>query len=198
LVVNVLTGEIIDVGPGSDGAWSPDGQYIAYVRNGEPGNTGDVFGLYVATPDGGEKKRIMGWERFDGFASGPDWSPDGERLAFSWVDWDGEEQRIYSIAPNGTQLQRLLAKSWTLVQWSPNGRYISFSSGNNLTLSILDVRENDIRSFWSDLWPSSVEWSADSAYILVQGQSLHHGIYLIRIQDGAKFDVPVSGYSPTW
>lgn len=192
MTVNVLTGEVIEIGSGSGGTWSPDSQHIAYARTRHPADPGDVYGLYVATADGQEKSRIFRWDEFEGYST-PDWSPDGELLVF----FDGQEQ-MYSIAPDGTQLRKLPAKGWTAPKWSPNSKYVAFVGGSNLVLSILEIQQTHVQSFLQEVRPGMVEWSRDSKFLLVQTQGKNGGIYYIRVQDGAKFHIPVSGMMPTW
>ena len=56
--------------------WSPDGQWIAYIKDFDGA---DRDAIYVARPDGSEERRVSReGDRFEGF--GLDWSPDGAWL----------------------------------------------------------------------------------------------------------------------
>jgi len=193
LVVNVLTGEVTEIGPGSGGSWSPDGQYVAYARNRHPSDLDDVYGLYVATADGREKKLVLQWNEFEGYNAGPEWSPDGERLVFS----DGNS-RVYTISRDGTQLRQLL-EGYTYPQWSPDGKYVSLiRESEYFALYAMDVHNGHIWRLWSQTLPESVEWSVDSEFLLVETQGQSGGVYYVRVEDGARFSIPVSGGHPTW
>lgn len=57
-----------------DPAWSPDGQWIAYVSRKEGGTN-----LWVMRADGSNKHRLTD----GGTDRGPAWSPDGDQIAFT-------------------------------------------------------------------------------------------------------------------
>ncbi|NIS79129.1 MAG: hypothetical protein GTO14_02650 [Anaerolineales bacterium] len=59
-------------------AWSPDGNWLAYVTQAEVQEAGRNLTLWVVRADGLE-------EHYLGFGSGPVWSPDGQTLAFTRV-----------------------------------------------------------------------------------------------------------------
>ena len=65
--------------PGNEdqAAFSPDGNQIAFVWNGEKEDNSDI---YVKMIDSGEPLRLTTHPDFD---SGPIFSPDGRRIAFS-------------------------------------------------------------------------------------------------------------------
>jgi Tol biopolymer transport system component len=58
-------------------AWSPNGRLIAYR------STRDGGGLFVATTEGSEERRISP------FGDHPQWSPDGSQLLFTWRVGEG-------------------------------------------------------------------------------------------------------------
>jgi dipeptidyl aminopeptidase/acylaminoacyl peptidase len=68
--------------PGPDGAWSPDGTRIAYVRT--PGSARGVsLEVWVIGADGSDPTRLFQGECCLGdLWWGPIWSPDGHRIAF--------------------------------------------------------------------------------------------------------------------
>jgi Tol biopolymer transport system component len=82
---------VLTEGPGFEGpfaaVWSPDGERIAYTRQGEPGNYTGEFRVIGA--DGTGRVRL-GRSIGDtaGPGGGPVWSPDSDRVAFSFdVAW---------------------------------------------------------------------------------------------------------------
>ena len=100
----------------ADPAWSPDGTRIAVSAresfiNGAGGGPLVRFGIYVLNADGsGETRVAESVLTFDSFSyppegSGPAWSPDGRRLAFTSVR-DGNPE-IYTITATGGDPRRV-------------------------------------------------------------------------------------------
>ena len=58
----------------------------------------------------------------------PDWSPDGDRLAFA-SDRDGDFE-VYTMKPDGSRVRQLTANTASEDEpsWSPDGRTIAFTS----------------------------------------------------------------------
>ena len=99
-VVNLTTGEVAPLVQGGDGnyapAWSPDGQWIAFVsRHGEQND------LAVVSARGGQPVQLTTL----GTVAAPAWSPDGQQLAFLVAEKDGSfsvEAVRFSVDANGT------------------------------------------------------------------------------------------------
>ncbi len=105
----------IDVSP----SFSPDGRKIAFVsnRSGSPQ-------IYIRDLESGEERRLT----FEGnYNTSPAWS-SLNRIAFSGMD--GGSFDIYTINEDGTGLQRLTQGAGNNEDpcWSPDGRYLAFSS----------------------------------------------------------------------
>jgi len=84
-----------------DLSWSPDGQWFAYYT---PCSVGDC--LFKVRVDGTQPTFLTegGCGPRTCHAFGPEWSPDGEKIAFNGlhtIDADGENMR--SIGVSGTQ-----------------------------------------------------------------------------------------------
>jgi Tol biopolymer transport system component len=99
-------------------AWSPDGQKIAFVRNGV---------IYVMNADGSDQTPLTG-------GGAPAWSPNGQQIVFQRAVSGGGTE-IYTMNANGTgqtQLTTKLIFPDGQVQrnqdpdWSPDGSQIAF------------------------------------------------------------------------
>jgi TolB protein len=104
---------------------SPSGNQIAFVSD----QTGSPQ-IYVMSIDGGEARRISYVNRK---CESPFWSPikigADYRIAFSGY-YDNQQSDIYTSLPDGSDLQSLTEGRFENLNptWSPNGRYIAFSS----------------------------------------------------------------------
>jgi TolB protein len=111
---------------------SPDGGRIAFVsdRGGSPQ-------IYVMRRDGSGTKRIT----FEGtYNTSPNWSPKGDRIVFS--SRRGTNQ-ICIVNPDGTGLAQLTTHGNNEdPSFSPDGRYITFSSDRDGVKGIYIMRAN--------------------------------------------------------
>jgi Tol biopolymer transport system component/DNA-binding winged helix-turn-helix (wHTH) protein len=106
-------------------AFSPDGKQLAFIWDGEKGDTPDV---YVKLLDVGTPLRLTtdpGRERL------PVWSPDGRFIAFL-RGADPVWQVILIPALGGPE--RRLGEVMTGLDWSPNGQALAVTDENAITL----------------------------------------------------------------
>ena len=118
----------IDVSP----SVSPDGHYIAFVsdRGGSPQ-------IYMMRRDGSNTRRLT----FEGsYNTSPSWSPKGDMIVF--VGQRGKNQ-IFTIRPDRTELTQLTVSGNNEdPSFSPDGRYIAFSSDRDGMKGIYIMRAN--------------------------------------------------------
>jgi TolB protein len=113
-------------------AVSPDSGYIAFVsdRGGSPQ-------IYIMRRDGSDVKRIT----FEGsYNTSPCWSPKGDKIIFAGRR--GTNQ-IFMVNPDGSGLTQLTSQGNNEEpSFSPDGRYIAFSSDRDGGKSIYIMRAN--------------------------------------------------------
>jgi Tol biopolymer transport system component/DNA-binding winged helix-turn-helix (wHTH) protein len=106
---------------GHGGAWSPDGEKLAYV-NGDD--------LYMANADGTQSSKLVS---VPGHTTGdqPAWSPDGSEIRFSVIDPKTQLRRLWQVSAGGKNLHPLHAE-WRETnneccgQWTPDAKYFVF------------------------------------------------------------------------
>jgi dipeptidyl aminopeptidase/acylaminoacyl peptidase len=104
---------------------SPDGKYVAYsVQQANWDENDFISQIWIAVPATGERYQLTSGKKS---SSGPQWSPDSRRLAFT-SDRDGKRQ-LYVIAPAGGEAAQLTAEENGVgaIAWSPGGDTIAFT-----------------------------------------------------------------------
>ncbi len=121
-------------------AWSPDGRRIAFLRyvEGEVGS--EIFTVPVL---GGLERQLVSiatrYESGPAWKPGLDWSPDGQMLAFADKESPDEQDGIFLLSLETMEKKRLTtppaheATRDSLPAFSPDGRWIAFKRGRNVT-----------------------------------------------------------------
>ena len=99
--------------PGTQPAWAP-ADNITFIRAGD---------LFVIDPDTGEETRLTSIPL--PFVEDPRWSPDGERIIFTYA---ASVSEIFTVGANGDGRTLLVPGSFP--RWSPDGESIAFAAGN--------------------------------------------------------------------
>jgi dipeptidyl aminopeptidase/acylaminoacyl peptidase len=100
---------------------SPDGRYVAFVRDGQIYRASTVRGPRSAVDTAGIPF-IRGWGR----QSNPVWSPDGRRLAFVSIRDNHSFIGIYDMATGKVDFMAPSTDFDTSPTWSPDGKRIAF------------------------------------------------------------------------
>jgi tricorn protease len=136
-----------------DPAWSPDGQWIAYLSDA----TGE-YELYIVQSDGKEKPRQL---TKDGkaFRFGPSWSPDSKQILFT--DKSGAIYR-HVVASGETKLvDTNPSGDPTRASWAPDSRWIVYTKQMPNRLNAIwlyevekDKKHQATSGRFNDSWPA--------------------------------------------
>jgi dipeptidyl aminopeptidase/acylaminoacyl peptidase len=109
-----------DAGHGYAANWSPDGEWIAFVKRENPQEKSAdqspdslISNIYLVNVENGELKQVTSFS--DGRAETPHWSPDGTALAFNTV-LDGRMEVQLADVPTG-EIRPLTAESTCCPAW---------------------------------------------------------------------------------
>jgi serine/threonine protein kinase/Tol biopolymer transport system component len=113
---------------GNAGAWSPDGQKLAYA-------SGDT--LYLANADGTGSRALIhlpGALASSGPSTAPlAWSPNGQEIAFTLSDPKTGVRSLWEVSADGANLHEMFPgwhpkRSEGYGEWMPDGKYFIFQS----------------------------------------------------------------------
>ena len=185
-------------------SWSPDSKKITYLSGSDA--SGELFtDIYVTNSDGTSQTRLIkarDTKYFEGGLESPEWSPDGEKIAFIRTTRVVPDESapssaapatgpsgLYTINPNGTALRKL-SKEMSYAQsplWSPDGKQIAFS-GPEQKVYVVNANGTRLRELLPNVGASYIDsyaWSPNGKEIAFTTVN-HRGeldIYMI-IADG--------------
>jgi len=120
-------------------SWSPDGTHLAFTsENVElyPQNSVGQSGLWIVNVTTGEVRLL-----YEGDAVLASWSPHDQRIAYTHRLGNPTQSAIWTIRVSGGTPKPVInerATNWNPV-WSPNGRYLYFSSDRRGSMNLWRV-----------------------------------------------------------
>ena len=199
--------ERLTQGPDNDWypAWSPDGTKIAFMRGPAESLASDI---YVMDADGSDVVNVTNSPGTQDLS--PTWSPDGRRIGFvsgAAVVGTGADTRyldLWTMNADGSDATRLTDGASALQpDWSPNGRWIAYTSGNNIRLVTPDG-SRDIPLPGVTAFADAPSWSPDGRVIAF---AAGHDIWVVGV-DGSglknltQTPAEITGrgeeYNPSW
>lgn len=167
--------------------WSPDGTRLLLQTN-RDGN----LEIYSMAADGSDWRRLT---TTPGDDFGPQWSPDGRRIAYGEDTGSGTLQ-VFLANPDGTG--RVQLTSGTVggygPVWSPDGKRINYIGGRDLMVMNSDG-SNPVSIYTDGADKQTSDWSPDGRHILFMSRKTGiFKLYSIRLADSVTEMVPTGEY----
>jgi Tol biopolymer transport system component len=189
--------------------WSPDGRRLAFPEYG---------GIAIMDVDSLEVTHLTNLGRQAGC---PTWSPDEQRLVLCVLGKQDNEDGLYVVNADGSNLTRLTNGNDWEPDWSPDGRHIVFLHSetpfSSQTLRVVEAdggNPMDILPGEQEGWSlrGSPKWSPDSQRIIVVASHLlspeeagistgawRDAVYMVNADgSGLRLVIQPNGRIPGW
>ena len=143
-------------------AWSPDGEWIAYISQESEDNSGDE--IYLIRVDGTGERNLT---NNDSWEYGVSWSPEGDRIVFG-SERDGVWGLYILDVATGEDAPLVTSQHGNSASWSPDGEWFAFTSDRDGEDDIYIVRTDgsDLQNLTdNDVWDDNPRWSPDGQSI---------------------------------
>ena len=190
-----------------NGMPSPDGRYLTYVD----WNTANLALRDLTT---GENRPLTDegtWMEPDQWACDSIWSPDGEQVAYEWLNKDIWELRIIRLdgaKPRVLYRNEEEVKYTWLYAWSKDGQYILAWFGKVAhgrgEIGLVSVADGSVRTVKSGAWyPIKMDLSPDGRYIVCDSRedSPQRNIFSLAVDGGYQAPLvthSANDYAPVW
>ena len=176
-LVEVATGQTVELGRNAQAAWSPDSAVVALAEIGADANVARLR-LYsvpdgqfrmVAIPEQGEINHLR-------------WSPDGSKLAFTLTRMGRDPGPALVVVDRSSGIARQIVRgSIGEIAWAPNSQGITamtLEEGGGAIVTF-DAVTGDVRESVTEAKDASCQrglaWSPDGAYLAYGGPGLREG-----------------------
>lgn len=183
-------------------SWSPDGEWIVFTRPGQ--DVSDQFGAPSARiykMEVSDPNNIVQLTDFP--STDPEWSPNGQRIAF-FRGWSHGGE-VWLMRPDGTRAHAINKRyrQGATPSWSPDGRRIALMAKrrNRWRVAVITAHGRLIREFGFERATAlGVAWSPDGrrfAYVGATEQQ-QEALFVVR-PDGTQTErLGYQGRAPDW
>lgn len=143
-------------GPAWNAQWSPDGQRIAYTSR---AGSSDPLNLFLMKSDGTGRMQVTHFDRAQGNAQWPAWSPDGCRLAFQVNQIGKSDAQIWVVDLASGVTHNLSPHDHAYLDetpsWFPDGEHLAVQSNRTgqMQVWVISVDGSSARQLTRSLWP---------------------------------------------